>query len=125
MSLDVAMRLADALGVQDLRELIDGAPEWNPKRGGRRKPTKDEEMAAECAAILERQDDADGLCVRFVGHVGSAFANWAGCPTWSLLLRRAWIEIGVCIVPATAWMLLSLFMSSVPRTCGIPHVRDC
>ena len=38
---------------------------------------------------------------------------------------RAWIEIGVCIVPAAAWMLLSLFMSSVPRTCGIPHVRDC
>lgn len=34
-------------------------------------------------------------------------------------------EIGVCIVPATAWMLLSLFMSSVPHTCGIPHVRDC
>ena len=43
----------------------------------------------------------------------------------SLSSWRAWIEIGVCIVPATAWMLLSLFMSSVPRTCGIPHVRDC
>lgn len=27
-------------------------------------------------------------------------------------------EIGVCSVPATAWMSLSLFMSSVPRTCG-------
>ena len=43
----------------------------------------------------------------------------------SLSSWRAWIEIGVCIVPAAAWMLLSLFMSSVPRTCGIPHVRDC
>ena len=43
----------------------------------------------------------------------------------SLSSWRAWSEIGVCIVPATAWMLLSLFMSSVPRTCGIPHVRDC
>lgn len=37
---------------------------------------------------------------------------------WSLSSRRAWIEIGVCSVPATAWMSLSLFMSSVPRTCG-------
>ena len=36
----------------------------------------------------------------------------------SLSLRRAWIEIGVCSVPATAWMSLSLFMSSVLRTCG-------
>ena len=36
----------------------------------------------------------------------------------SLSLRRAWIEIGVCGVPATAWMSLSLFMSSVLRTCG-------
>ena len=44
---------------------------------------------------------------------------------WSFSSWRAWIEIGVCIVPAAAWMLLSLFMSSVPRTCGIPHVRDC
>ena len=43
----------------------------------------------------------------------------------SLSSWRAWIEIGVCIVLAAAWMLLSLFMSSVPRTCGIPHVRDC
>ena len=37
---------------------------------------------------------------------------------WSLSSRRAWIEIGVCSVPATAWMSLSLFMSSVLRTCG-------
>ena len=37
---------------------------------------------------------------------------------WSLSSRRAWIEIGVCSVPATAWMSLSLFMSSVFRTCG-------
>ena len=51
----------------------------------------------------------------------SAFAPYKG----SLSSWRAWIEIGVCIVPAAAWMLLSLFMSSVPRTCGIPHVRDC
>ena len=36
----------------------------------------------------------------------------------SLSLRRAWIEIGVYSVPATAWMSLSLFMSSVLRTCG-------
>ena len=36
----------------------------------------------------------------------------------SLSSRRAWIEIGVCSVPATAWMSLSLFMSSVFRTCG-------
>ena len=36
----------------------------------------------------------------------------------SLSLRRGWIEIGVCSVPATAWMSLSLFMSSVLRTCG-------
>lgn len=48
------------------------------------------------------------------------------CPAaLSLSSWRAWIEIGVCIVLAAAWMLLSLFMSSVPRTCGIPHVRDC
>lgn len=41
------------------------------------------------------------------------------CPAArSLSLRRAWIEIGVCGVPATAWMSLSLFMSSVLRTCG-------
>ncbi len=51
----------------------------------------------------------------------SAFAPYKG----SLSSWRAWIEIGVCIVLAAAWMLLSLFMSSVPRTCGIPHVRDC
>lgn len=37
---------------------------------------------------------------------------------WSLSSWRAWIEIGVCSVPATAWMSLSLFMSSVFRTCG-------
>lgn len=37
---------------------------------------------------------------------------------WSLSSRRAWIGIGVCSVPATAWMSLSLFMSSVLRTCG-------
>jgi len=36
---------------------------------------------------------------------------------WSLSSRRAWIE-------NECWSL-SLFMSSVPRTCGIPHVRDC
>ncbi len=51
---------------------------------------------------------------------GIVLCEYASLSSW-----RAWIEIGVCIVPAAAWMLLSLFMSSVPRTCGIPHVRDC
>ena len=58
-------------------------------------------------------------CIEIAGS--SAFAPYKG----SLSSWRAWIEIGVCIVLAAAWMLLSLFMSSVPRTCGIPHVRDC
>lgn len=43
---------------------------------------------------------------------------------WSFSSRRAWIEIGVCSVPATAWMSLSLFMSSVLRTCGTVSFND-
>lgn len=60
MSLEVAVRLADALGVRDLRKLLDGAPAWSTKRGGKRTPTKDEEMAAECAALAEQMGD-DGI----------------------------------------------------------------